>query len=185
MRDLTYELAIRFLRYEPQTGRLFWKERSPELFAAGNTSKESVCKTWNKRFAGKEAFTASNTGYRYGAIFAQLYLAHRVIWLMVHKAWPEDQIDHINGDRADNRIKNLRAVTNRQNCKNQCARSDNSTGVTGVYWFKRDSRWVSSITSDGKTVHLGYFDSFEDAVNARKIAEAQLGFHANHGRAAA
>lgn len=183
--ELTQAMARQLLEYDPHTGKLTWRKRTPDLFAGTRNSAEHSCKRWNTKFSGKEAFTAVTTGYKVGAIFAKNYLAHRVIWLLLFGHFPDEQIDHINGDRTDNRLANLRAVTNAENCKNQCARSDNTTGVTGVYWFKRDSKWVVSITANGKQKHLGYFDEFEDAVARRKAAEAELGFHPNHGRAAA
>jgi hypothetical protein len=179
-----FETANRLLRYDAITGKLFWRERTPDLFREGKNSRDQSCKTWNSRFAGKEALTARSSGYGYGAVLNRLYLAHRVCWLLHYGVWPKDQIDHINGDRSDNRIVNLRSVDNAENSKNHCARVDNSTGVVGVYWFKRYAKWVAAITANGKFHHLGYHDRFDDAVAARKAAESELGFHPNHGRAA-
>ena len=185
MRVLGLDVLKKLLCYEPDNGKLFWKERDISFFQSGKQSAQHNCRIWNAKFAGREAFTAISKGYRVGALLGQNYLAHRVIWALCFGTFPDNQIDHINGDRSDNRLENLRSVSNRENCKNQGSRSDNSTGVTGVYWFKRDSRWVASICADGTQIHLGYFDKFDDAVSARKAAERKYGFHPNHGRTAA
>lgn len=80
-------------------------------------------------------------------------------------------VDHINHRRNDNRKCNLRAVTPSQNNMNMGLRSDNNSGVTGVHWDKNTNKWMSRIGINKKRIHLGYFDSFEDAVKARKNAE--------------
>lgn len=136
-------------------------------------------------FAGKKGEIAGSKrkdGYRKVIINKHAYLSHRIIWLMFHGEFPRHQIDHINGIRDDNRIENLRDVNSSENNKNKAMDSRNSTGVAGVYWFKRDNRWMARIQSDGKDDFLGYFDIFEDAVKARKEAELEYDFHENHGR---
>jgi hypothetical protein len=96
--------------------------------------------------------------------------------------FPEDQIDHINGVRSDNRWCNLRAVSRQENAKNKRTPSDNSSGVIGVCWDRREKKWRAEIQS-GKVKHaLGHFPEFSDAVAARKKAERDLEFHKNHGR---
>ncbi len=97
---------------------------------------------------------------------------------------PSGEIDHINGDRTDNRICNLRDVTSAGNSCNRRRQDRNTSGVTGVAWDKRASRWQARIGLNGKQKYLGYFDSLDEAVAARKAAELELGFHPNHGRAA-
>ncbi len=101
---------------------------------------------------------------------------------MVHDEWPRDQIDHINGVRTDNRIGNLRSVTSRENSRNLKLPTNNTSGRIGVMWSGRDSKWLAVIQVDGGKKHLGYFDNFEDASNARKAAELKYDFHENHGR---
>lgn len=85
------------------------------------------------------------------------------------------QVDHIHGkkSRYDNRKSNLRVCTASQNCMNKGLRTDNTTGVTGVYWYKNLNKWVSKICVEQKIVHLGYFDTFEEAMEARKQAEEE------------
>lgn len=168
----------KLLRYERETGKLFWLERPREMFP-----DERAWKIWNTRYAGKEAFTADNgNGYRRGAVFDKMYRAHRVIWAIHTGAWPDDHIDHINGVRDDNRIDNLRAVSHAENQKNCRGRKDNTSGVMGVHWYKRRGAWQAYIKVAGKNKHLGYFKSKEDAIAARAAAEIEYGFHENHGR---
>ena len=97
-------------------------------------------------------------------------LAHRII-MDVGDYDGDNQIDHINGNRLDNRKNNLRIVTSQQNSMNAAVRSDNTSGATGVFWYKTRSKWRVQIVINGKAIHLGYFNNFEDAVKARKDAE--------------
>lgn len=139
--------------------------------------------TWNTRYANKEAFTALNTsGYKSGNLLGKRYLAHRVIWLLCHKDWPEGTLDHINGIRTDNRLSNLRLATLSENAQNRKTPSVNTSGVMGVYWYKKFRKWVSMIRIAGKLTYLGAYDDFEEAVAARKEAELANGYHPNHGR---
>lgn len=176
--DITPELCRQLLRYEPETGRLYWRERDVSLFTttrAGNS--------WNSRLAGRVAFTADDgRGYRVGGIHHRTLLAHRVIWAVVYGEWPTHEIDHINGIRDDNRLANLRAVTRVQNGRNIRRSSRNRSGRIGVCWSKRMGKWQAYIKNREEYRHLGYFTSFGDACHARAKAEANLGYHANHGR---
>lgn len=174
------------LRYEPETGRLFWRERPVSMFADGGHSAAHCAAKWNAKFAGKEALAALNKrGYLVGSIFNGDVTAHRAIWAIVHGEWPQRQVDHINGNRTDNRISNLRLVTNAENSRNAARSRNNSSGVTGVHWFKKSGKWQASIMVNKRSLHIGLFTDFEDAVAARKAAEAKHGFHKNHGRVAA
>lgn len=182
-RELNRETALRLLRYEPETGRLFWREREECFFLGSQVfSSAEYCRMWNKLYAGKEAFTAKTQGYRVGAILCQFYRAHRVIWLMHYGAWPEHQIDHINGDRSDNRIANLRSVTNVINHRNTKIHTRNRSGVSGVSLKASTGRWMARIKVLGKETHLGYFADKDAAIAARRSAESSLGYHPNHGR---
>lgn len=173
----------KLLRYEPETGKLFWRRRPVEMFDDTGSGQEANCSTWNKRFSGKEALiTVNNTGYLSGRILGAKHLSHRVIWAMETGTWPKGQIDHVNGVRTDNRISNLRDVSHTENQKNAKRRSDNSSGVTGVSWLKHSSKWSAQIKHEGKQIYLGLFDSLDDAIEARKAAEVKYRFHKNHGR---
>lgn len=177
MAELSFAEVDALLKYEPETGKLFWKERVPEMFKS-----QRDCNAWNARWSGEEAFAASgNHGYKYGKVLGVEYLAHRVIWLLHTGSWPADQVDHVNGARSDNRLSNLRAVSRAENAKNKRLRVDNTSGVHGVYWRPRYQKWGARIEVGGKTKHLGYFDDKNAAIDARKRSEAELGYHANHG----
>ncbi len=171
------------LRYEPETGKLFWKDRTPDMFRDGAHRAAWVCKRWNTKYAGREAFTTDNcNGYKIGGIENKSYLAHRVIWAMTSGKWPEADIDHINGDRRDNRLINLREVSRSENLRNMRRLDTNTSGRTGVYRDRAREKWMAYIQNDGKLVNLGRFDAFEDAVKAREQAEMRFGYHPNHGR---
>lgn len=180
----TPELLRKLLRYEPDTGKLFWCWRPIEMFTTGAHTAEHSQKVWNTARAGKEAFTANCAGgYRGGGIFGRLYLAHRVIWAIHTGAWPDEEIDHINHQKTDNRWANIRAVTNAENRKNRPMYSRNTSGICGVHWHKKSGKWRAVIKSDGEIMHLGLFVSLIDAAKARQAGEKKYGFHPNHGGA--
>lgn len=176
----------RLLTYDPESGRFFWKERTPDLFrdtrgVVKRRTAEHSCKQWNLRYAGKEAFLASNLGgYRKGQIkFGDdntTYSAHCVAWALYYGRWPAKGalIDHINRVRTDNRIANLREVSPSGNSFNATRRSDNKSGVSGVSWYPPSQKWRAVITIGRRQRSLGHFASFEDAVAARRKAAAEL-----------
>jgi len=179
----TPEELRQLLRYEPETGKLYWLERPPEMFEGERRDSTWACNSWNARYAGKEAFTCPDTcGYLRGRINRIAYSAHRVIWAITYGEWPPEQIDHINGQRRDNRTENLRSVTHAENMRNLPRMSGNTSGRTGVYWSKAGSKWYALIGVGGRMIYLGTFDCFEDAVAAREKAEIEHGFHPNHDR---
>lgn len=177
MTELSYEQVNALLRYEADTGKLYWLPRPRE-----SAKTEASWKRLNTRFAGNEAFTArSQYGYRVGRLLDKHYAAHRIAWLLHHGEWPSDQIDHINGDRADNRIANLRDVTCGENQKNKGSRRDNTSGVSGIHWHKPTQKWHVRVGLDGKMKHIGYFGIYEEALAARAKAHATHGYTDRHG----
>ncbi len=178
------EVLRQLLRYEPETGKLFWKERSPKWFKDGQKSASHNAAVWNVKYSHKEAFTAiASHGYRTGAIFDRKYLAHRVAWAIETGMWPREEIDHIDGDRLNNTFGNLREATSSDNSRNLKRFSNNTSGVTGVMWDKVKSKWVAQIyLGQGKTKWLGSFSSVEEAAAARAAANIKFGYHENHGR---
>lgn len=164
------------LKYDPATGVLTWKERASSEF-----SNEKYAKTWNKRFAGKQAFTyIGSNGYPQGTIGGVSLQAHRVIFKWMTDLEPQ-QIDHANCNRKDNRWSNLRASSSLLNKKNLRLRSDNTSGVCGVHYSKRDKRWIAQIGEKYQTITLGRFETKEEAIEARKQGEVVFGFSPDHG----
>jgi len=109
------------------------------------------------------------------------YRAHRLAWLYVTGKWPENEIDHNDHIRHNNKWKNLSPATKCKNSKNSTLRSDNSSGITGVCLVKKTNRWHSYINLTKGQLNLGYFTDFFEACCARKSASNKYGFHENHG----
>ena len=181
MTDLTQEIARELLDYDPETGDLTWRIRGLRWFVGGGkTSAGSICKTWNKRFAGKIASARHNRGYAQITALGSNYLAHRVIWLYMTGAWPAEQVDHINGNRDDNRWANLRAVSPMENGRNQRMPKNNTSGFPGVSWNKAVRKWEAYIRPCKKKIKLGYFDTPESAHEVYASAALRLGFTNRH-----
>jgi len=174
-------LDISFLHeclvYEASSGLLFWKKRPREHFANANAHG-----VWNSKHAGAIAGSPNMKRRWSTKINAELYQNHRLAWVLYYGCWPEDQIDHISGDPEDNRITNLRVVSNTENQRNTKQKKNNTSGVTGVSWHKRGRVWCATIRVDQRQKHLGQFADFDQAVAARKAAEQKYGYHSNHGR---
>jgi hypothetical protein len=132
----------------------------------------------------RESFRKKNAwGYLTQPVCNVTLMAHKVAWLFIAGEWREGPVDHINGERDDNRAVNLRAVSKAENNRNLSIPKNNTSGVIGVYYFKRTDRWAARIKVDRRTINLGYFTTIEEAAHARKQAERRFGFHTNHGRA--
>lgn len=173
---ITPELLRQLLRYEPEAGKLFWKERPRELF-----NSQRAFAVWNARFANKLALNYKDkSGYLYGKIFKTCVQAHRAAWIIYYNTEIIGQIDHINHNTSDNRIINLRTVSESENKKNIKKRKDNKSGFTGVFWFK--DRWLAKIKINNKKIHLGTFRDKDQAIAARASANIKYGFHENHGK---
>lgn len=170
----TPEELRQLLRYEPETGKLYW------LLRAGETRG---VKAFNSNYAGKEAFTCRmGEKHLQGRIHDRGFLAHRVIWAIVYGQWPTGEIDHINGDPVDNRIENLRDIPKPENQRNMKCPSTNSSGVCGVSWRPQRGKWRARIWHNGREVSLGHYEKIEDAAAAREAALVRYGYHRNHGR---
>jgi hypothetical protein len=159
----------------PATGELWWKHRPASMFPSARAAS-----VWNSQHAGRRAFcTLATDGCLYGSLFKRPVKAHRVIWKLVHGTDP-DQIDHVNHCRTDNRLCNLRSVTNNENMKNLPRYPTNKSGVTGVFYDRgrNVNNWVVTI---GKK-WVGCFPTIESAATARQQAEVKHGYHHNHGK---
>lgn len=147
-------------------------ERLRELYHYNRETGEFTRLQSKRRWeAGQRAGTISHGYVRINCDHV-IYYGHRLAWLYVYGEWPAAEIDHINRDRADNRWANLRRATRVQNGANLPRKSNNTSGVPGVSFDKRDRRWMAYINPGRRKLHLGSFSSFDDAVRARKVAEA-------------
>ena len=153
---LTQDRVKQLLIYDPDTGVFRWR-----IYRSGNAGPGQITGSLN------------TTGYIQIKLNAIKYSAHRLAWLYVNGAWPDFDLDHINRNRQDNRISNLRQATRSQNCQNQTARADNVSGVKGVHWCNRKQKWVVQVSVNGKRKHLGAFAHLNDAQVVRTAAEKQ------------
>lgn len=155
---LTYERADQIVRYDPETGVIAWIVPPASWIEPGS-----------------EAGTVHKaSGYRHITIGQTKYRAHRIAWLLCHRDWPARQVDHINGDKLDNRIANLRLASCSQNQQNRATDKRNKSGFTGVSWDRGTQKWRAKICIDRRQVHLGVFDTPEQAAEAYAKAKAEL-----------
>jgi len=165
---MNYQKAHEVFRYED--GKLYWRT-SPRRGIAVGSQAGSIDKS---------------RGYRVIHLDSKTYREHRVIFLMHHGYMPEYDCDHINRDRADNRIENLREVSRSCNMRNASISSRNTSGVTGVSWDKNNEKWLAQIRAEGRSIKIGRFEDFKDAVSARYEAEIKYGWdHCNNETPAA
>jgi len=160
-------------------GLLFWRVRPREHF-----NSDSGWKIANTRCSNTEAGGIGAKGYRciqvpsYG-----IAKVHRIIYSMYHETALDVAlyIDHINGNKLDNRPENLRLVSPLENTRNACMSTHNTSGINGVHWFKRGCKWRAQIRVEDKLLHLGTFHTIEEAAAARKAADIKYGFSERHG----
>lgn len=158
----TPDVLRNLLRYDPETGGLIWLPRNNSA-------------NFNSKHANRLAFTAVNSrGYRVGRIGGVSLTAHRTAWALFFGTWPEGQIDHVNGDRLDNRIDNLRAATPRENSANKRKKPGASSKFVGVTRRTDTGKWDAQIKDFGKRTHLGCFTSEEAAARAYDRAAASV-----------
>lgn len=167
------------LSYCAESGTLTWLRRPESHFSSAR-----VCNSWNAKHAGKVAGYLKPDGYYRIAIDGVRYPSHRIAWAIYYGEIVSSDlvIDHIDQDPSNNRISNLRAVTHQENMRNQPIRKNNSSGVTGVSYSKKEKKWIARIDVNGRYARIGSFEDFQSAVKARRQAEADRGFHQNHGR---
>ncbi len=154
--ELTAERLREILSYDPETGIFRW-----------------AIKTGPKVIIGAVAGGDDGHGYVTISVEKRICRGHRLAWLYMHGVWPADQIDHINGDRSDNRIANLREATVAENLQNQRVRSTNKSGYPGVYWEPDRGKWRAQIRVKGRNIYLGLHADIVDAVAARTEAKAR------------
>ena len=164
------------LDYQPTTGKLFWRERTPDMFEDGAYGAERKCAMFNGQFAGQEAFTSTARGYKVGKVQGHACSAHCVIWALEHGYWPKEEIDHEDNDKTNNRLSNLREATRSQNMWNNGVQANNTSGFKGV--SRHGDRWVARIRCGPrygrKKRHLGRFATPEEAYAAYCAAAQDL-----------
>ena len=155
---LTAEELRKQLDYDPATGVFTWRVANSRTVQIGDVA-------------------GSYEGHGYKRVYIQNreYKAHRLAWLHVHGTWPRAHIDHINGVRDDNRITNLREATYSENNRNRKRRCDTRVAAKGV--DLRHGRFRAQIKAQGKNIHLGYYDTEEEA-HAAYVAAAEKEFGA-------
>lgn len=169
------ELLRELLDYDPTTGLFRWLERNSRHFP-----NEHQWRAWNGQYAGVPALCSIHPeGYAHGRIFGRAYYSHRVAFAHYHNRWPL-MVDHIDQNKLNNRIANLRETTKSGNMTNSKLQDRNVSGCPGVQW--KANRWQASITLNGNVVYLGRFESLEEAIAVRRAKEAELGFSPLHGR---
>jgi hypothetical protein len=180
--ELTAELAKRLLDYNPISGELFWKARTPDLFKNKRVA-EGHCEWWNSKYSGKIAYSLvdNNKNYKRSRItlLGKTYFSHRVIWLIQTGKWPDNEIDHIDMNSNNNKWNNLREASRSQNAANRKISPINTSGFKGVYLNKSKNYWYAQIRISGKLTHLGIFPSKEEAAKAyTDMAEKVFGEYA-------
>lgn len=153
--DLTAVRLHELLAYEPQTGAFTWQFSRP------------------KAPAGAAAGARQKIGYTVIRVDGRLYYAHRLAWLHMTGEWPAATVDHIDGDKTNNRWLNLRDVEHVVNCANQ-HRAQGSSGMLGAAWSSRTKNWRGIITRGDKQFHLGTFATSAEANAAYLAAHAEL-----------
>lgn len=153
------------LEYNPLNGEFKW------LHGKRGLRKGSIA-----------GYLSPESGYIHVRLNKVLYRAHRLAWFYMTGEWSDDCMDHINHNRSDNRIDNLRCVSRSINQSNLSMNINNTSGITGVMWNKALNKWHAQITTGGVKKHLGYHLDIKDAIESRQHAERMYGFHANHGK---
>lgn len=158
---LTQDFVKEVFDYNSETGLIYWKQPVSRRNIKGAVATAKKL----------------SDGYQIINIFQQHHRAHRIIWLYVYGYLPEHEIDHIDKNRANNKLSNLREVSHQCNLKNVGVRTNNCSKVTGVSFIKRTCYWYANIMINYKTYGLGYYRDYYDAVCARLAAEQCLDWH--------
>lgn len=144
-----------YLRYED--GKLFWTQRVAQQHQIGDEA------------GSHEKFGHRRVKFRYS-----LYLIHRIVWFLIKGEQPPPILDHINNNKSDNRIENLREVSFSENQQNRNKQKNNTSGVKGVHWNKRDKKWIARIGKNKERTIVGNFSDLKDAEKAVKKAREEL-----------
>ncbi len=157
---ITQQELREVVSYDPMTGIFVWVK--PASFRV----KPGDC-----------AGCVEPRGYIGMVINYQRYRAHRLAWLYMHGVMPDGEVDHMDGDKSNNAIANLRVVTTKQNRENTRLQCNNTSGVRGVYWDKRREKWMARVQHHRKWIFLGRFDSLDRATEVVKEARRNTFTH--------
>jgi len=157
MKIITAKRVRQLLDYDPEAGVFVWRERTSNRISVGDV-------------AGRD----NGNGYRRISIDGQSYYEHQLAWLYVYGEWPQNEIDHRDGNGFNNKISNLRDATHEENCQNMPLKTTNTSGITGVSWSKLHSKWEAYIWRGYKKKYLGLFESLSDAREAYLRAKREL-----------
>jgi hypothetical protein len=161
---MTPEQLREYISYNPVLGTFTWVQTTSSRVQMGNPA----------------GGINSRDGYHEVTLHGKHWYGHRLAWYLTHGVLPR-MIDHVNQDRGDNRISNLREVSYSDNAKNCGVSKNSTTKVTGVYPMPKNSgKWRAQITVNYKSIHLGVFDTQEEAIAARTAAKIEHKFHRNH-----
>lgn len=158
---------IKYVNYNPLTGE----------FTRIKILNDHPAHMWR---LGEVIGNSTSNGYIEISVGEDKYSAHKLAWYIVYGEYPTESIDHVNGDKQDNRIENLRLSSALENMRNRGKNKNNTTGANGVY-LTSSGRYRARIKINGKLIGLGTFDSVESAEKARKEANEYYQFDENHG----
>ena len=174
--ELTQEYLSECFCYHHDTGDLVWKMRPREHF---NT--DSGQRIANNLHAGVIAGVSNSRGYISIKVNGKLYRAHRLIWLLIHGAWPRDEIDHIDGNPSNNKLENLREATRLENTRNKRKLRSTACRYKGVTRTK-SGKFYAQIGVDYKSIYSELFHTEEEAHAAYvEMADKYFGAFANYG----
>ncbi len=166
--DVTYDYLLSCLDYSRDSGLMIWRVRPDNHF-----STHDYARRWNSRYAGTVAGAPNSKGYLNLKIDNQSHRVHRLAWLYVTRERPIQFIDHIDGNKLNNRFENLRLATNSENQRNFPKSTRNTSGVKGVSWCNTRQKWGAYISCNGQRVNLGFFADIAAAIEARRKGENQ------------
>jgi hypothetical protein len=154
----TLDALCQALDFNHETGEFTWRARSGDTEAIRSWNARNACRFGKKVTGLRHGYVRINFGRRY-------VLAHRLVWWLIHRQFPP-VIDHIDGNRSNNRPGNLRVATTQLNAANRGKPNTNTSGLKGVYWSRALCKWRASIKVNSRQTHLGYYHSKEEAAIA-------------------
>lgn len=188
---ISHSLIKELLYYDEKEGQLYWKIRGQHLFSPTIKTKQQSANAWNARYAKTKALSSEvGDGYRSGCINIDnkkyRISHHRAVWFLNYGYWPNN-IDHIDHNKENDKLENLRDVTPLENSQNVSMHKTNKSGITGIShrlvngeW---NGKWRAIVWNNRKRKYLGDFTSKEEAIKARENFLSSVNtYHPNHGK---